>query len=370
MLWLLLRKADFALLLSVALYALTWELDLYIPAYPSGVWFFNPFAWQLLFVFGAVVRARRRRAHEPAARLKGHAAGFAIAYLVFSASITLTWYVPRFPEWVPRWLESWMYPIDKTNLDVLRFTHFLALASIVVRFIPQDWPALKSKWLRPAILCGQHSLRDFLRRRLPGLCRTFHHGGIWRWSWPPDGHQCSRHRHYDWRGVARLVVQGGRGKERPFQIRRCGSGRRRIMTVRRAVRVLTLTLAAFAAAPVLDSRAQTAPADAQQTPRNKSVPQPPADHARRVRGAVLSHDRATASCAAPRSAEEGAPLEILAVGTGSSTIAGSDGTGAAWPKRLEQALRKKLPGLTINVTAVVTPRQLAEAGRRGPSGNY
>lgn len=159
-LWLLLRKADFALLLSVVLYALTWELDLYIPAYPSGVWFFNPFAWQLLFVFGAwcALGGAERMSRLLASNVT---LWLAIAYLVFSASITLTWYVPRFPEWVPRWLESWMYPIDKTNLDVLRFAHFLALAALVVRFIPQDWPVLRSKWLRPAILCGQHSLEIF-----------------------------------------------------------------------------------------------------------------------------------------------------------------------------------------------------------------
>ena len=42
-----------ALALSVLLYALTWEFGWNLPAYPSGHWFFNPFAWQLLFVFGA-----------------------------------------------------------------------------------------------------------------------------------------------------------------------------------------------------------------------------------------------------------------------------------------------------------------------------
>ena len=52
-LWLLLRNATLALALSVALYALTWEFGWNLPAYPSGTWFFNPFAWQLLFVFGA-----------------------------------------------------------------------------------------------------------------------------------------------------------------------------------------------------------------------------------------------------------------------------------------------------------------------------
>jgi hypothetical protein len=30
-----------------------------------------------------------------------------------------------------------------------------------VRFIPRDWSALQSPWLRPAILCGQHSLEIF-----------------------------------------------------------------------------------------------------------------------------------------------------------------------------------------------------------------
>ena len=30
-----------------------WQFDWNIPAYPHGTWVFNPFAWQLLFVFGA-----------------------------------------------------------------------------------------------------------------------------------------------------------------------------------------------------------------------------------------------------------------------------------------------------------------------------
>ncbi len=38
---------------------------------------------------------------------------------------------------MPSWLEQWMYPINKTDLDVLRFAHFLALAAITVRFLPQ-----------------------------------------------------------------------------------------------------------------------------------------------------------------------------------------------------------------------------------------
>jgi hypothetical protein len=84
-----------------------------------------------------------------------------LAYLVAAFFVTLTWYWPQFYHLLPRRLEQWMYPIDKTDLDVLRFAHFLALAVITVRFIPQDWPPLKSLWLRPLILCGQHSLEIF-----------------------------------------------------------------------------------------------------------------------------------------------------------------------------------------------------------------
>src|SRR5258708_14718257 len=62
---------------------------------------------------------------------------------------------------MPRRLEQWMYPIDKIDLDVLRFAHFLALAAITVRFVPNGWPGLTSPWLRPLILCGQHSLEIF-----------------------------------------------------------------------------------------------------------------------------------------------------------------------------------------------------------------
>jgi hypothetical protein len=58
-------------------------------------------------------------------------------------------------------LSELIYPIDKTNLDVLRFAHFLALAVITVRFVSRDWAGLKSRLLRPAILCGQHSLEIF-----------------------------------------------------------------------------------------------------------------------------------------------------------------------------------------------------------------
>jgi hypothetical protein len=160
MLSLLLWQPAFALAGSALVYVLAWNFDWNLPAYPNGVWFFNPFAWQLLFVFGAWCALGG--AQRLAVVLRSRAVlVVAIAYLAFAFAITMTWYVEPLARLVPGWLSDWMYPIDKTNLDVLRFAHFLALAAVTVRFVPRDWPVLKSPWLQPAIRCGQHSLEIF-----------------------------------------------------------------------------------------------------------------------------------------------------------------------------------------------------------------
>jgi hypothetical protein len=62
---------------------------------------------------------------------------------------------------VPKWFAHVMYPIDKSNLHILRLIHFLALAAITIRFVPRDWWLLQRPVLQPIILCGQHSLALF-----------------------------------------------------------------------------------------------------------------------------------------------------------------------------------------------------------------
>jgi len=159
-LWLLLRAPSFALIASAVIYSLTWWFGWSIPAYPRGTWVFNPFAWQLLFVFGAwcaLGGAQRlaRWLNSPVIF------GFAVVYLVFAFSIAMTWYFPRLGAFVPNFVGEAIYPIDKPNLDVLRILHFLSLAVITVWFIPRAWLVLKSPVFWPAIVCGQHSLETF-----------------------------------------------------------------------------------------------------------------------------------------------------------------------------------------------------------------
>ena len=160
-LWLLQRRAALALAASVAIYALAWEFGWNLPAFPNGHWYFNPFAWQLLFVFGAWCALGGAEKLSMLLRSRVTVT-IAVLYLLFAFLITLTWYFPRLEHmFVPKWLADHIYPIDKTNLDVLRFAHFLALAAVTVHFLPRDWPGLHSSLLRPAIICGQHSLEIF-----------------------------------------------------------------------------------------------------------------------------------------------------------------------------------------------------------------
>jgi hypothetical protein len=54
----------------------------------------------------------------------------------------------------------------------------------------------------------------------------------------------------------------------------------------------------------------------------------------------------------------GKPVDILVVGSRSSTITGAE--NEAYPARLQVALREKLPGVIVNVSVELVPRKTAE----------
>ncbi len=159
-LWLLTRRPWLALAASAALYYASWKFDWNFPAYPTGEWVFNPLRWQLLFVVGAWLGLGGAERIGWLMRSRVVLA-LAAGYLIFAFAVVLTWYFPRYGYLMPRWLGDIIYPLDKINLDLLRVAHFLAIAVLVVRFVPRGWPALNSWAFRPAILCGQHSLEIF-----------------------------------------------------------------------------------------------------------------------------------------------------------------------------------------------------------------
>jgi hypothetical protein len=161
MLWCLVRRPNLTLAGSLVLYILSRWFDWNIASYPPGTtWYFNPFCWQLLFVFAAWCgnggfALIRKLAWSRTAMV------MAAAWLIFAFLIVMTWHVPFLATLVPKWMIKAIYPIDKTDLDMLRFTHFLALATLVSRFVPRDWAELKARWSYPLILCGRHSLPIF-----------------------------------------------------------------------------------------------------------------------------------------------------------------------------------------------------------------
>jgi len=159
--WCLVRRPNLTLVGSVVLYVLARYFDWNLPSYPKGTtWYFNPFAWQLMFFFGAWCGcgAVAQISKFLQSRL---VFGIAIAWILFALVIVSTWHSAFMESLIPKWLLKLIYPIDKTDLDMLRFSHFCALAVIVSRYLHRDWAGLKSIWLRPLVLCGQHSLPLF-----------------------------------------------------------------------------------------------------------------------------------------------------------------------------------------------------------------
>ena len=120
-----------------------------MPAWPSGELYFNPLAWQVLFVFGAWY------AYEGAGRLRTIVQSravlvLAILYLAFSLAVTLSWQIKALEGFMPDAVSKLIYPIYKSHLAPLRLLHFLALAILVSRLTPPDWHGLMKLWMMAA----------------------------------------------------------------------------------------------------------------------------------------------------------------------------------------------------------------------------
>lgn len=159
--WLMARRPNLTLAGSIVLYILARYFDWNLPSYPKGAtWYFNPFCWQLIFFFGAWCGCGAVK--QIATFLQSRIVfGIAIAWIIFAFVIVMTWHNAFLESLIPKWMIKMIYPIDKTDLDMLRFSHFCAMAVVVSRYLDRDWAGLRSRWLRPLVLCGQHSLPLF-----------------------------------------------------------------------------------------------------------------------------------------------------------------------------------------------------------------
>jgi hypothetical protein len=140
-----------------------------LAASPSGSWYFNPFAWQLLFVLGAWTALGGARALQPILGT-GTAFRLAIGYLLFAFVVTTAIRSPDLGGLVPHWMLQPFDPNDKTNLAPYRILHFIALAVVVTRFLPLDSPILQWRALAPLVQCGRKSLQVFCTGIVLSFC--------------------------------------------------------------------------------------------------------------------------------------------------------------------------------------------------------
>ncbi|MBV7479090.1 OpgC family protein [Pseudomonas sp. PDM31] len=148
----LVRKVWPVVAVSLALYLTVPLFGWNLAAIKDGVWYFNPVAWQLLFVLGgaAAVLSQRPRVPETRPLLRQPLFISAAMYVVAAAVLTLLWRWPQLHDAVvPDSLNKLLYPISKTDLSPVRLLHFLALAYVTAKLLPdtgwtQNWLAQQS----------------------------------------------------------------------------------------------------------------------------------------------------------------------------------------------------------------------------------
>jgi len=158
-LWAVLRYPNPTLAASFLLYVAAQIFGWNLRAYPAGTWYFNPYAWQFLFMIGAWMAsggAKKLRSWLQRREITV----LAILYLLLSFAVAMAVRFPEIGSALPAEFLT-VFANDKTNLTPVRILHFLALAFIVVQLVPNDAAVLKSRLLRPAIVCGQRSLEVF-----------------------------------------------------------------------------------------------------------------------------------------------------------------------------------------------------------------
>lgn len=161
LMWRLLRwNAPFTLALSVAIWASAGWGGMNLPSWPEVYgWFFNPFAWQLLFTIGAFAAIKVR---EGASLSRSPwLIGLATAYVVFGFLVAAPWLA--IPVWHPPRLIplEWLGHLSKSNLSVLRVAHILSVAYLVAILVPMGARWLKSRAAGWVIHCGRNGLDIF-----------------------------------------------------------------------------------------------------------------------------------------------------------------------------------------------------------------
>ena len=155
------RHALLALVPSFLLWSAVQIWGINLPGYPGDrEWYFDPFAWQFLFVIAAYFGFRQARALPPLLHLPWllpAAVALALTGCLVQGTNMLheLFDLPVRPVVLPLWA------VDKTSLPPLRLLSMLALAFLVARLVPRNASFLTSRPGWVVVLCGQKSLYVF-----------------------------------------------------------------------------------------------------------------------------------------------------------------------------------------------------------------
>jgi hypothetical protein len=136
---------------SVLLYAATRAFHLVLPGW-AGLWYFNPFAWQVIFVTGLVC--------EPVLSGKRYGRGWDYGAALFALFGLVESHAKHLVNRVPSFLLV-QFDVDKSNLHPFRLLSILSLAWLAWRHLPASAAWLRARWTVPFVLLGQHSLPVF-----------------------------------------------------------------------------------------------------------------------------------------------------------------------------------------------------------------
>lgn len=145
--------------LSFALWALANRFEINLVGDPStnGPWYFNPFAWQLIFFVGFAISMGWIKAPARSRALQGVAFGVVVlGYLAsYRGPAEVSALIDVYRDWV-------VAHSDKTYLDPLRVIHFLATAYLAITLLQGHERVLLRPAFRVFVKCGQQALPTFL----------------------------------------------------------------------------------------------------------------------------------------------------------------------------------------------------------------
>ncbi len=145
--------------LSFAIYLVVRFTSVNLSAWAGDGWFFDPFAWQFLFIIGVLLACAPMK--PPSRTWLFDTAAVAIVLLGMIVMLVIEPH-PHLLDWFSRSaVFKYLVIEDKTGLYPFRLISILALTWLCVRLISFDQPWLRSRFAAPFVLVGQNSLPVF-----------------------------------------------------------------------------------------------------------------------------------------------------------------------------------------------------------------